>query len=70
MLDWMVFVSFVHLRPRSTRVRNRTSSVMDSITEWEDIPGIDKVIEHAKRIWAFEIFWFVFLSSYSLANRT
>eukprot|EP00913_Durusdinium_trenchii_P031087 g29111.t1 len=27
----------------------KTSSVIQSITEWEEIPGIDKVIEHAKR---------------------
>ena len=68
MLDWMVFVSFVHLRPRATRVRNRTSSVMDSITEWEDIPGIDKVIEHAKRSLASENIWASFPSD-PLANR-
>ena len=29
--------------------KTRTVHLMDSITEWEDIPGIDKVIEHAKR---------------------
>ncbi|CAK9030266.1 unnamed protein product, partial [Durusdinium trenchii] len=29
--------------------RLRTSSVMQTINDWEEIPGIDKVIEHAKR---------------------
>ena len=29
--------------------RLRTSSVMQTINDWEEIPGIDKVIENAKR---------------------